>query len=329
MCKGKIMSNSYIKGIHHITAIAGDPQQNVDFYSGVLGLRMVKKTVNFDAPDTYHFYYGDNTGSPGSVLTFFPWGEGTWKGRAGTGQVSVISFNISNNSIDYWMERLQLADLSIQGPHSRFNEQVISFRDPDGIQLELVSTDQSDFVPWQEGPVPAEMAIRGFYSATLAVRNHQETAKFLTESFGYTFKESSGNRFRYSNSGKKLGSVVDLLELPDGPEGRMGAGAIHHIAWRIPDDEKQLEKREELIERGYQITPVMDRNYFHSIYFREPGNILFEIATDTPGFLIDESIEELGKNLKLPQWLEKKRSDIEMSLVPVKEPRIPYGIGQE
>jgi glyoxalase family protein len=323
------MSHSYISGIHHITAIASDPQQNINFYAGVLGLRLIKKTVNFDAPDTYHLYYGDNTGRPGSVLTFFPWGEGSWRGRAGTGQVSVISFNIPADSISYWIERLQLADLSVQGPFQRFDEEIISFSDPDGIQLELVATDGYDTIPWEGGSVPGEKAIRGFYSATLAVRDYRKSAGLLTESFGYSLEETSGNRYRFMNPGNEIGSVVDLLELPDGPDGRMGAGAIHHIAWRVPGDEEQLIKRQELTKAGYQITPVMDRNYFHSIYFREPGNILFEIATDTPGFLIDETIEGLGKNLKLPRWLEKRRSQIEMSLQPVKEPKLPYAIEEE
>jgi glyoxalase family protein len=192
-----------------------------------------------------------------------------------------------------------------------------------------VATDQYETIPWEKGPVPAEMTICGFYSATLAVQNHLNTAKLLTKSFGYSLKEASGNRYRYVNSSNEMASVVDILELPDGPEGRMGAGAIHHIAWRVPADGEQLQKREELVNLGYQITPVMDRNYFHSIYFREPGNILFEIATDTPGFLIDESQDELGKNLKLPQWLEKKRSEIEKVLAPIKEPRLPYAIIQE
>ena len=323
------MANSYISGIHHITAIAGDPQKNVDFYSGVLGLRMIKKTVNFDAPDTYHLYYGDQTGTPGTVLTFFPWGEGSWQGRAGTGQVSVFSFMIPVNSIDYWMERLQLADLSVQGPTRRFGETVISFRDPDGIQLELVATDQYQVSPWEDGPVPAEMAIGGFYNATLAVRDHVKTVNLLTQHFGYSLRENSGNRYRLVNASGEMGSIVDVLELPDGPEGRMGAGAIHHIAWRVPGDDEQLQKREELVQKGYQITPVMDRNYFHSIYFREPGNILFEIATDIPGFLIDESLQELGKNLKLPAWLEKRRAELEDRLTPVKEARLPYAIVQE
>ncbi|UCF64382.1 MAG: ring-cleaving dioxygenase [bacterium] len=323
------MSHSHISGIHHITAISADPQQNVDFYAGVLGLRMIKKTINFDAPDTYHLYYGDKIGTPGSVLTFFPWGAGSWKGRGGTGQVTVISFSVPENSMEYWIERLQLADLSIQGPISRFDEQVLSFRDPDGIQLELVGTDANTDQVWSDGPVPSHAAIRGFFGATLAVRNYQNTAKLLTEKLGFKFRQETGNRYRFVNERSSLGSVVDLLELPAGQEGRMGAGAVHHIAWRIPDDPGQLKIQSELSEQGYQVSPVMDRNYFHSIYFREPERILFEIATDSPGFLVDETIDTLGQNLKLPAWYESRRSEIEASLQKIKAPQIPYAITME
>jgi glyoxalase family protein len=289
----------------------------------------VKKTVNFDAPDTYHFYYGDKIGSPGSVLTFFPWGEGSWPGRAGTGQVTVISFAIPKKSMDFWLERLQLADLSVQRPFTRFDEQVLSFRDPDGIQLELVISDSSTSQVWDEGPVPAHVAIQGFYGATLAVKNYKNTAGLLTEKFGFEFQQESGNRYRYINRNSEIGSIVDLLELPAGNEGRIGAGTVHHIAWRVPDDPQQLKIQNELIDSGYQVSPVKDRNYFHSIYFREPEHILFEIATDSPGFLIDESPDDLGKNLKLPEWYGAKRSEIEESLPSIKSPRLPYAISME
>jgi glyoxalase family protein len=320
------MSSSYISGIHHITAIAADPQVNVDFYSGVLGMRMVKKTVNFDAPDTYHFYYGDKIGSPGSVLTFFPWGNGAWPGRPGTGQVMVISFAIPENSIDYWIERLQLADLSVQGPFARFDQQVITFRDPDGIQLELVASDSYASSVWDSGPIPTQAAIQGFYGATLAVKNYQNTAKLLTGSFGFEYQQESGNRYRFVNRQSELGSVIDLLELPAGNEGRMGAGAVHHIAFRTADDQQQRIIRKELTELGYQITPVMDRNYFRSIYFREPEQILFEIATDTPGFLIDEAPDNLGESLKLPERYEERRSDIEASLPTITTAQMPHAL---
>jgi glyoxalase family protein len=323
------MSHSHISGIHHITAIAADPQANIDFYAGVLGMRMIKKTVNFDAPDTYHFYYGDKIGTPGSVLTFFPWGAGSWKGRAGTGQVTVISFAVPGDSLEYWIERLQLADLSIQGPFTRFNEKVLSFRDPDGIQLELIASDAKTDQAWNEGPVPSHAAIQGFYGATLAVRNHQHTAKLLTELMGFEFQQQSGNRYRFVNPQSRMGSVVDLLEMPAGQEGRMGAGAVHHIAWRIPDDVKQLKIQQELTRLGYQVSPVMDRNYFHSIYFREPGRILFEIATDTPGFLIDETVDTLGQQLRLPEWYESRREEIVASLAKIRDPQIPHAITME
>jgi glyoxalase family protein len=323
------MSHSYISGIHHITAIAADPQVNVDFYSGVLGMRLVKKTVNFDAPDTYHFYYGDNVGSPGSVLTFFPWGKGSWPGRSGTGQVTVISFAIPEKSMDYWIERLQLADLSVQGPFTRFAEQVISFRDPDGIQLELVASKSTVRKDWENSPVPSSKAIQGFHSATLAIKNYQNTARLLTEFMGFEFQGQHGNRYRFTNQYSDIGSIVDLLELPGENGGRMGTGTVHHIAFRTHDDQQQLHLQSELTGMGYQVSPIMDRNYFHSIYFREPENILFEIATDSPGFHIDESPDMLGQSLKLPEQYEERRPDIETSLPKITTARIPHTLTPE
>jgi glyoxalase family protein len=306
--------NNRIDGIHHITAIASDPQQNVDFYVGILGLRLVKRTVNFDAPDTYHLYYGDGSGTPGSILTFFPWGYEAWRGRAGTGQVTVISFSIPDTSMGYWIDHLKKYDMSIQGPFQRFDTEGISFRDPDGIQLELIS-DGREYEPgWTKGDIPPEHTLRGFYGATLSLEGYERTAGLLTKTMNFKQVSEKGNRFRFKTDHAEIGKVVDLICLPNGNDGRMGAGAVHHIAWRIDSDATQLKKREELIGLGYDVTPVMDRNYFSSIYFREPGHVLFEIATDPPGFFVDESPEELGKNLKLPAWYESRRKEIENQL---------------
>jgi glyoxalase family protein len=317
--------NQYRSGIHHITAIAGDPQKNVDFYTGILGLRMVKRTVNFDAPDTYHLYYGNGTGDPGTILTFFPWGKGAGQGRTGRGQVSLISFAIPQNAMGFWVDRLKQLNISVQGPFSRFEEEVLTFRDPDGIQLELVETSIDHFTPWEDGSINPENAIRGFYGITLAVEAYEKTAGLLTETFGFRHIGESGNRFRYRSDT----STVDLLCLPNEGNGRMGVGAVHHIAWRTPDESTQLKKREKLVELGYNVTPVIDRNYFHSIYFREPGGVLFEIATDPPGFLIDETLETLGTHLKLPEWYEPRRSEIESILPEITVSGIKAGVKVE
>lgn len=321
----------HINGIHHITAIASDPQKNIDFYAGVLGLRMIKKTVNFDAPDTYHFYYADKIGSPGTVLTFFPWGKGAWRGRPGTGQVTAISFAIPAGSMPYWINRLQEIDMDVQEPTIRFGEEVLTFRDPDGIQLELIASREAidENLLWDEGPVPVDHAIAGFHHATLAVENPDPSLHLLMKNFGYEISEQTGNRFRLKARNARLGGLVDVVVLPAGNRGKMGAGTVHHIAWRAANDDIQLKKRDELITAGFQVTPVVDRNYFHSIYFREPGNILYEIATDGPGFLVDESIEELGSQLRLPAWYESRRPEIESILPSVKLPEITRKIFQE
>jgi glyoxalase family protein len=315
--------NSDINGIHHITAIAGDPQKNVDFYVGILGLRMVKKTVNFDAPETYHLYYGDEKGNPGTILTFFPWGKNAWRGRPGTGQLTVISFSIPETAMNFWIERLKKLDISLQGPFKRFQEEVITFQDPDGIQLELVINANTQPSTWEDSIIPPEYTIAGFHSATMTLQAHYPTANLLTDLLNADYLEESGNRFRYTLGNGQMGNIIDIVELPVSDGGRMGAGTIHHIAWRVSNDETQLKKRHQLIEEGYQVTPVMDRHYFHSIYFREPGNVLFEIATDPPGFMIDESKKELGSSLKLPSWYELKREEIESMLPKIRIPGLP------
>ena len=308
--------SSEILGIHHITAICADAQKNFDFYAGVLGLRLVKRTVNFDDPGTYHLYYGDGLGHPGTILTFFPW-TGAGRGRIGNGQVSATSFAIPSDSIGYWSARLNEHKINFRGPSMRFGEQLLSFSDPDGMKIELIATpgargDRS----YRDGPVPAPHAIGGFHSATLAEEGFRKTAALLTDTFGLKLTGQEGERFRFAVAGCEQGpgTVVDILCAPEEPEGRVSAGTVHHIAWRTATDEGQRRWLETLSKLGFNLSPVMDRIYFHSIYFREPGGILFEIATDEPGFTVDESAEDLGTGVALPPWLEPARSQIERAL---------------
>ena len=306
--------DKHIPGIHHITAIASDPQRNLDFYTQTLGLRLVKLTVNFDDPGTYHFYFGDEAGRPGTILTFFPWARAP-RGRQGTGQVTTISFSIPQGALTYWQDRLASEDISTAQPQPRFDEQVLAFSDPDGLQLELVAHQGAEARPgWAGGPVPAEYAIRGFSGAALTVDDYELTADLLTKVMGFRLAGQEGQRYRYEvGDGADL-ARVDLLNAPELPEGLVAVGTVHHIAWRTPGDEQQLAWRAELQQVGMQVTPVRDRQYFHSIYFREPNGILFEIATDPPGFATDETPETLGTHLKLPPWLEPERATLENKL---------------
>jgi len=307
-----------LTGLHHVTAIASDPQRNLDFYAGVLGLRLVKRTVNFDDPGSYHFYFGDEAGSPGSILTFFPWPHAR-RGVRGAGEVEATAYTIPKNSVGYWLERLKAHGVNPGRVTPRFGEEVIRFADPDGMLVELIASDSSA-TPWADGPVPAEHALRGFHGVTAVVSELEPTARLLTETFGYTLTAHDGNRSRYSAEGTAAGRHVDLLHLPEEGPGRAGAGTVHHIAFRVPDDETQVEARRTIAALGHGVSPVMDRSYFHSIYFREPGGILFELATDGPGFSTDESTESLGEALKLPSWMETSRSRIEAILPTIQLP---------
>ncbi|HSR31553.1 MAG TPA: ring-cleaving dioxygenase [Anaerolineae bacterium] len=303
-----------IPGIHHVTAIASDPQQNVDFYTNILGLRLVKLTVNFDDPGTYHLYYGDGIGHPGTILTFFPWPDAR-RGRRGTGQVAVTSFAVPEGTLDYWEARLKSHDITVGQRQHRFEEEVLAFMDPDWMQLELVAHSGAEMHSlWEGGPVPTEYAIRGFQGVTLWERDPEPTAALLTGTLGFHPVAEDGSRFRYRAASQGPGAFVDLLHLPQGEWGLSGAGTVHHVAWRTPNDAEQLAWRQELSELGLRTTPVMDRQYFRSIYFREPGGVLFEIATDPPGFMRDESLAELGTRLRLPPWLEPKRAAVESAL---------------
>ncbi|MCU1273543.1 MAG: ring-cleaving dioxygenase [Bryobacterales bacterium] len=308
-----------IPGIHHVTAIAGDPQQNLDFYASVLGLRLVKLTINFDDPGTYHLYYGNETGSPGTILTFFPW-PGAPQGRLGTGQTSLVSFAIPAASLKFWMERLKAHKITFDGPFPRFDEPVLAFADPDHLQLELIATSGGS-EPWRGGSVPAEHAIRGFHSVTLSEEGYESTAALLTSVLGFRLVGESGNRFRYVTGEGHASAIVDVLCQPELQRGVVAVGTVHHIAWRALEDAEQRAWRHEIGSRGYNVTPILDRNYFHSIYFREPGGVLFEIATDPPGFSVDEPLAELGQHLKLPSWLEPQRAQLEHILPKVKLPK--------
>ena len=313
--------NSKIPGVHHVTAIASDPQRNLDFYVALLGLRFVKRTVNFDDPGSYHFYFGDNRGTPGTIITFFPW-PGARRGIRGTGQVEATAFAIAPDSIDFWLERLKQNHVTAEKTSTRFGEEVIRLIHPDGLLIELIaSSAHGSFEPWADSPVPAEHMLRGFHSVSAALEGYERTTRLLTESFGYRLIDESGNRFRFASADDSAsGRIIDLLCQPDTARGRVAAGSVHHIAFRAKDDAEQLQWREHLVNLGYNVTPVMDRDYFHSIYFREPGGVLFEIATDPPGFTLDEKLEELGTHLRLPPWLEPARPQIEEILPRIQVP---------
>ncbi len=301
------------RGIHHITAISSDVRRNMEFYTHVLGLRFVKKSVNQDDPGTYHLYYGDYAGSPGTILTFFPW-AGIRRGRPGIGQTYATGFSVPAGSLPYWQTRLAQMKIETSPAEKRFQDEVLPLLDPDGLRLELIATGESDpRPPAPSAQVPAEHAIRGFHGATLALHEGKPTASLLTEAMGFQLVDQAAQRVRYS-TGSGPGSYVDLLTDPGLPSGLNGAGTIHHIAFRVPDDAAQQQARSVLLERRLQVSPVIDRAYFKSIYYREPGGVLFEIATDQPGFAIDEPVETLGTRLSLPPRLEPHRAEIEAAL---------------
>jgi glyoxalase family protein len=306
---------SPIVGLHHVTAIASDPQRNLDFYTQVLGLRFVKRTVNFDDPGTYHFYFGDDAGSPGTILTFFPWLHAA-RGHSGAGEVAKTAFSVPAASLEYWREMLTDQGVLVEQTGRRFAEQVLTLSDPDGMKIEIVAhADAGAPNAPRFATVPPEHAIRGFFGVTLLERKAEPTAAILNV-MGFQKIEEEGNRLRFSAKGNALGNHIDLLVDPSVKFGRSGAGSVHHIAFRAKDDAAQKEWRQELAKH-LDITPVMDRTYFRSIYFREPGGVLFELATDPPGFAVDEPIESLGEELRIPQWLEAKRKVIEQSLAPI------------
>ncbi len=305
-----------IQGVHHVTAIASDPQQNLDFYTEVLGLRFVKRTVNFDDPGTYHFYFGDDAGSPGTIITFFPW-PGARRGAAGVGEVTHTAFSIPAASLEYWHKRLTDKGVLVERSGKRFEEDVLTFADPDGMKLELVAHAAApEITAPRYADVPTEHAIRGFFGVTML---HHELApsKAALNMLGFEQVASEGNRTRFRNpAGTVLGNQIDIVVDPNASYGRNGAGSVHHIAFRATDDADQLAWRE-VISQTLSVTTVQQRDYFESIYFREPGGVLYELATDTPGFGIDEAAETLGEALRIPAWLEASRSTIEARLQPI------------
>jgi glyoxalase family protein len=308
------MMLNQIEGLHHITAIADNAQRNYDFYTGALGLRMVKKTVNFDDPGTYHFYYGNETGEPGTILTFFPW-EGIGRGQAGVGMATEIAYAVPEGSLDFWSDRFERMNVPVGEKTERFGEIYLPFFDPDGLILTLVSPAKPDpRKPWITPEISADQATRGFYNVTLTLRKIEETARVLTDILGYHLLTQDGNRYRFITDFSPAASVIDLLEEPQGKIGRNVAGTNHHIAFRVADQNIQMGYREKVLEKGLQITHQINRDYFYSLYFREPGGVLFEIATDNPGFTVDEPLSELGTHLKLPSQYESNRSAIEKSL---------------
>lgn len=301
-------------GIHHITALAGNPQGNLDFYTEVLGQRLVKRTVNFDDPGTYHFYFGDHAGTPGTILTFFPWPKAP-KGRRGVGQATGAAYSIPPGSTGYWMERFSDFGIPYDPPYARFEEEVLTFYDPDGLLLELVANEEA--APeriWNGGPVPPEHALRGFFGVTLTQAGSEASAALLADGLGFRSTGETANRCRFEVGEGPDRARVDLCFNADAPPGQISVGSIHHVAWRTQDETRQAAWRTRLLEYGMHVTRVMDRQYFRSIYFREPGGVLFEIATDPPGFTFDEPVERLGSGLKLPPWLEPQRAQIEAML---------------
>jgi glyoxalase family protein len=303
-----------ILGLHHITAIAGDAQCNYDFYTKTLGLRMVKKTVNFDDPQTYHFYFGDEVGSPGTILTFFPW-QGIQPGRNGAGMATEIGYSVPRGSLRFWEARFQELGVPHQRISERFGEKYLLFQDPDGLRISLIETKKEDSRKgWDKGGIAADTAIKGFHTVTLTLLDTKPTAAVLTQIFGYRLVEQEGNLFRYQTDAVEGAALVDLLELPGAPRGINAGGTNHHVAFRVKDEAVLMAYREKVAASGFNITPKINRDYFFSLYFREPGGVLFEIATDNPGFATDESVEQLGSSLRLPKQHEPLRKEIEKVL---------------
>lgn len=306
-----------ILGLHHITAIANDAQQNLDFYTKILGLRLVKKTVNFDDPGTYHFYFGNESGEAGTILTFFPW-EGIGKGKNGSGMATHIGYSIPKGALEFWRKRLDTHKIPYK-EETIFGERLISFQDPDGLELQFIESNTQDKRSvWTTDDVEENVAIRGFHNVTLTLQNAEATAKVLTGIFGYKLQKQEGNRYRYIVDSVDTAQIVDIIEDATISRGQNAAGTNHHIAFRVKDETAQMKMSEKVLAAGLNITPKIDRDYFYSLYFREPGGVLFEIATENPGFTIDEPLEELGNNLKLPNQYEPMRSKIESALPTLK-----------
>ena len=307
------MENS-INGLHHITAIASHAASNYNFYTKILGLRLVKKTVNFDDPKTYHLYYGNKVGTPGTVLTFFPW-ENIAPGRSGSRQVTTIGYSVPEKSLKFWMNRFESNRINFLGIGEKFGEQYLSFTDPDGLKLELIVPKIPDTrLPWETNEVQSAHATRGFHSITITTNKMQPTADILTGLLGYKFLEQEANLYRFITDTVANAAIVDLVEFPEQIAGHVAGGSVHHVAFRVKNEEIVMEYRETIASSGIHITEKIDRNYFYSLYFHEPGGVLFELATNNPGFAVDEPVEALGSNLMLPAKYEQHRSTIEAIL---------------
>ena len=308
---------SPVHGIHHVTCISGDAQENFDFYTQVLGLRLVKRSVNQDVPDTYHLFYADAEGNPGTDLTFFPWPQMP-PGRKGAGLTVEVGLAVPEGSLAFWAERLQAHGVDQDAPETRFGERVLRLRDPHGLELTLTETSEAkDAVPWRESPVPESRQIRGFHSVRLWERDLAVTSRFLREALGFEPMGEEDGWHRFGVEGGGSGKWVEVRELPGGRLGSWGTGAVHHVAFRVADDAEELEVRRRVQATGGSPTPVIDRFWFRSVYFKEPGGVLFEIATDLPGFTVDEDLAHLGERLILPPWLEPHRREIEAALPPL------------
>lgn len=303
-----------ILGLHHITAIADNAKRNLDFYKDTLGIRFVKKTVNFDDPGTYHFYFGDEHGTPGTILTFFPW-EGIGRGHTGTGMATEIGYSVPAGSLEFWAERFAAKNV-VHGPIAeRFGEQYLPFEDPDGLKLNLIVPKNADNrTGWETADVKAAHATKGFHSIVLTLRSIGPTAAILTDVLGYKFLEQDGNRHRFITDAVQEAAIVDLIESPKESAGKGGGGTNHHVAFRVANEEVLMQFRDKVLKKGLNITQKINRDYFYSLYFREPGGVLFELATNNPGFTVDEPLAELGQNLKLPVQYESIRADIEKVL---------------
>lgn len=308
-----------IPGIHHVTCITRDVQKCTDFYVSVLGLRFIKKSINQDLPDTYHIYFGDYLGTPGTAMTFFGWP--TWpRQKAGSGQVTTVSFAVPSDSLGFWNERLRKLGVDHREV-DRFGTHALVLRDADGIELALVGQSSDErWKPWPDSPVDPDHAIRGFHSVTLTVAEAAATANLLTGTMGFHQTAEEGNRARFETGAGGPHSILELIESPEGPVGEESTGTVHHVAWRTEDAASQVSWRELLLRAGRNVTPVIDRWYFKSIYYREPGGVLFEIATDGPGFSVDESPEKLGSTLSLPPWFQVRREELDDILPPIVVP---------
>jgi glyoxalase family protein len=303
-----------ILGLHHITAIAGNAKQNLDFYTNVLGQRFVKKTVNFDDPGTYHFYFGDEIGTPGSILTFFPW-EGIGKGHNGSGMITGIGYSVPSESLEFWADRFEQFNVKHEEIAEKFGEKYIHFEDPDGLKIEFIVPGNEDKrKAWETTEISNTVATKGFHNVTLTVKNVTPTAKILTDVLGYELLKQEGNMYRFITNAIDNASVVDIIEAPNLAPGINAAGTNHHVAFRVKDDNILMDYREKILSKGLNITNKIDRDYFFSLYFREPGGVLFELATDNPGFTKDEPLGELGTHLKLPKQYEAARKEIEKVL---------------